>query len=249
MYGAQLLYAMHRRLYSVAPRVLCIISEIISSGHSHLSGFPHWPKFACMYFIEISKRHCNAILKNELTGLTHVATRSAMHSLYIDSLVQDCSISIANSLEVHQSCIKLSMYNILQNLSVNINTSLKSKMVRYYLNVCLCNYDWFTYLFHNLYPQNNVRIHWNTGVYTVELNQMVSNNTIEKSVYTSPIYKNASVLQNCLLISHPWLTLYPSKYPLILTFHTHRDSMKTRPAVILLVSAKTPERQLRIIIK
>ena len=44
-------------------------------------------------------------------------------NVYINGLVQDCSISIANALEILQSCTKLSIYNITEPCFVNFSIS------------------------------------------------------------------------------------------------------------------------------
>ena len=55
-----------------------------------------------------AKQH--AKLQSEMDILTHSLIGSGLHE--IDGLVQDCNISIANALEILQSCTKPSILDI-----------------------------------------------------------------------------------------------------------------------------------------
>ena len=61
----------------------------------------------CHAGLEISKKFSFARLQNSVFFSTN----------YIDGIVQDCSISIANSLEILQSCTKPTIYDLEENFA------------------------------------------------------------------------------------------------------------------------------------
>ena len=70
-------------------------------------------------------RHCNILSVNDLKWpfLSMCLTYKIWHFFdtdYINGWVQDCSISIANTLEIMQSCTKPSMYDLEENVQIHL---------------------------------------------------------------------------------------------------------------------------------